>query len=85
MCLKPVLFGKSKKIREVLYGVYCGGTKPGIRAVRKGDWKLIKYDTMDSEIRQTQLFNLKQNPEELLSYHHLKKLLPNENTPTDSV
>ena len=21
-----------------LYGVYCGGTKPGIRCVRKGDW-----------------------------------------------
>ena len=82
--LKPVLFGKSKKIREVLYGVYCGGTKPGIRAVRKGDWKLIKYDTMDSEIRQTQLFNLKQNPEELLSYHHSEKIIAKtKNTPTD--
>ncbi|HND54377.1 MAG TPA: hypothetical protein PLV92_18325, partial [Pirellulaceae bacterium] len=49
--------------------VYCGGAKPGIRCVKKGDWKLLEYETNDSRIKVTQLFNLKQNPDELLSQH----------------
>jgi choline-sulfatase len=68
----PVLFGQKNEIRDVMYGVYSGGTKPGIRAVRKGDWKLIKYDTMDGAIRETQLFNLKANPNEFLMEHGKK-------------
>jgi hypothetical protein len=66
---KPVLFGKRDAMREVLYGMYCGGTKPGMRAVRKGDWKLIKYDVLDGRVRETQLFNLADNPDELLIQH----------------
>ena len=66
---KPVLLGQKSTIRDVLYGCYKGGTKPGMRCVRKGDWKLIKYDLMDGTIRETQLFNLKENPDELLSQH----------------
>lgn len=66
----PVLMGKQERIREVMYGVYSGGTKPGMRAVKKGDWKLIQYDLLDGEVRQTQLFNLKENPNELLLQHH---------------
>ncbi|MCH2365142.1 MAG: sulfatase-like hydrolase/transferase, partial [Planctomycetes bacterium] len=66
---KPVLMGKKLKTREVLYGAYCGGTKPGMRSVKKGDWKLIKYDVMDGKVRETQLFNLKDNPHEFLSQH----------------
>jgi len=31
---------------------------------------LIKYDTMDGAVRKTQLFNLKENPDELLIEHH---------------
>jgi hypothetical protein len=27
--------------------------------VKQGDWKLIKYDVMDGQVRETQLFNLK--------------------------
>ena len=80
--LKTVLTGSKQVIRPVLYGAYCGGTKPGMRSVRKGDWKLIKYDTLDGEIRQTQLFNLKENPDELLKEHHLKKVIKKtENNP----
>ena len=30
---------------------------------------MIKYDVLDGKVRQTQLFNLKQNPEELLVQH----------------
>ena len=66
----PVLQRKQKTIRDVLYGVYSGGTKPGMRCVKKGDWKLIKYDVMDGAVRETQLFNLAENPAELIQDHH---------------
>ncbi len=69
---KPVLEGKQTSIRDTLYGVYSGGTKPGIRSVKKGDWKLIKYDVMDGSVRETQLFNLANNPDELLKEHGSK-------------
>ena len=67
---KSVLLGAQKKIRDVLYGAYCGGTKPGMRCVKQGDWKLIKYDVLDGKVRETQLFNLKDNPHEFLIEHH---------------
>lgn len=66
----PVLRGERKTVRETLYGVYNGGTKPGMRCVRKGDWKLVQYDAMDGAVRETQLFNLADNPDELLDEHH---------------
>lgn len=66
----PVLRGEKKTIRDVLYGVYCGGTKPGIRSVKEGPWKLIEYELLDGSIRETQLFHLEQNPDELLEQHH---------------
>ncbi len=68
--LEPVLLGERQTVRDVLYGSYCGGTKPGMRAVRWGDWKLIKYDTLEGQVRETQLFNLAQNPHEFLMEHH---------------
>lgn len=67
--LKPVLFGQKQAIRDTLFGVYCGGTKPGMRSVRKGEWKLIKYDVMNGQVRETQLFNLKTNPHEFIAEH----------------
>ena len=69
LSFKPVLDGKQAVLREVMYGVYCGGAKPGIRCVKKGDWKLLEYETNDSRVQVTQLFNLKENPDELLSQH----------------
>ncbi|MDB4293567.1 sulfatase-like hydrolase/transferase, partial [Maribacter sp.] len=51
--LKPVINGEKEIIRDVMYGVYSGGTKPGMRSVKKGDWKLIKYDVMDGAIQET--------------------------------
>jgi arylsulfatase A-like enzyme len=66
--------GKQATTREVLYGVYCGGTKPGMRSVRKGDWKLIKYDVLDGKVRETQLFNLEENPHEYLEQNHDPKV-----------
>ena len=67
---KPILDGKETSLRAVLYGAYAGGTKPGIRTVKKGDWKLIKYDVLDGAVRETQLFNLAENPNEYLPEHH---------------
>ncbi len=67
---KPVLENRQPVIRDVLYGTYCGGTKPGMRSVRKGDWKLIEYDVIDGTVREQQLFNLAENPNEFLPQHH---------------
>jgi arylsulfatase A-like enzyme len=66
---KPILQGGDEPLRDTLYGVYCGGTRPGMRCVKKGDWKLIKYDVLDGAVRETQLFNLASNPHEFLSEH----------------
>ena len=65
-----VIKGEKEEVRDVMYGVYAGGTKPGMRTVKKGDWKLIKYDVMDGAVRETQLFNLAKNPNEYLPEHH---------------
>ncbi|MCA9132134.1 MAG: sulfatase-like hydrolase/transferase [Planctomycetales bacterium] len=66
---RAVLEGQQATIRDTLYGCYCGGTKPGIRSLRHGDWKLIEYDVLDGQVRETQLFNLAENPHEFLKQH----------------
>lgn len=78
LSFKPVLTGDALSVRDIQYGVYCGGTKPGMRCIREGDWKLIKYDVMDGTVRKTQLFNLAENPLEWIADHHtpeVRKLL----------
>ncbi len=67
---KPVLEGQQDTVRETLYGAYCGGAKPGMRSVRKGDWKLLKYDSPKDDVQETQLFNLAANPHEFIQQHH---------------
>lgn len=69
LSFKPVLEGRVETVRDVMYGTYSGGTKPGMRCVLKDDWKLIKYDVLDGKVRETQLFNLKDNPHEFLAQH----------------
>lgn len=69
---KSVLTGEKKIIRDTLFGVYAGGTKPGMRSVKKGDWKLVKFDVLDGSVHETQLFNLKENPNEFLAEHGKK-------------
>ncbi|TWU39613.1 sulfatase-like hydrolase/transferase [Novipirellula artificiosorum] len=71
---KPVLMGEKNVVRNVLYGGYCGGKKPGMRCVKQGDWKLIRYESADEGVSQTQLFNLAENPNELLIQHHDPKV-----------
>jgi arylsulfatase A-like enzyme len=72
---KPVLAGRAESVREVLYGAYCGGRKPGMRCVKKGDWKLIKYESEKLGVSETQLFNLAENPNELLAEHHDRQVV----------
>lgn len=66
---KPVLTGEKTAMREVLYGAYAGGAKPGMRCVKQGEWKLIQYESADGKSKHTQLFNLAENPDELLPEH----------------
>ena len=72
---KPVLMGVKKKIRDALYGVYCGGGRPGSRCVKKGDWKLTQYEVTKTGVKHTQLFNLKENPHEFTKKHHDPKVV----------
>lgn len=71
---KPVLMGESQTIRDTLYGVYSAGGKPGMRCVRKGDLKLIEYESAATGLRETQLFQLKENPHEWVAEHHEEKI-----------
>jgi arylsulfatase A-like enzyme len=75
LSFRPVLEGKVERVRDVLHGVYCGGTKPGMRSVKTDGWKLIKYDVMDGAVRETQMFNLKENPDEFLEEHHTPEVI----------
>jgi arylsulfatase A-like enzyme len=72
LSLRPVLEGQKQSIRHVLYGAYSGGEKPGIRCVRKDNWKLITYKAPALGIDEVQLFNLEVNPQELLPEHQSK-------------
>ncbi len=76
MSFRSILEGDKDRIRETLYGVYCGGTKPGMRSLKTADgWKLIKYDVMDGAVHVTQLFNLKENPNEFLKEHQAPEVV----------
>jgi len=55
--LAPVIRGKKEAVRGTIFLAY----KDVMRAVRHGEWKLIRYPKVDV----TQLFNLKQDPREL--------------------
>lgn len=55
--LAPVIRGKTDAVRESVFLAY----RDCQRAVRHGDWKLIRYP----QVGVTQLFNLKDDPNEL--------------------
>src|SRR5207248_3559670 len=54
--LSPILRGESDRVRDAVFLAY----RSVQRAVRRGDWKLIRYP----EIHKTQLFDLKSDPGE---------------------
>ncbi len=55
--LVPVMIGTKTKVRDAIFGVY----RSFQRSVRTDEWKLIRYP----HINHTQLFNLKNDPDEL--------------------
>lgn len=55
--LAPVMHGKQKAVRDTIFLAY----RDVQRAVRKDEWKLIRYPKVD----YTQLFNLRDDPDEL--------------------
>jgi arylsulfatase A-like enzyme len=55
--LAPVIRGERDSVRETIFLAY----RDVMRAVRRGDWKLIRYPQVDV----TQLFNLAEDPHEL--------------------
>jgi len=55
---KPVINGEKKQLRETIFTAY----RDVQRSVREGDWKLIVYP----KINKLQLFNLKDDPDELI-------------------
>jgi arylsulfatase A-like enzyme len=55
--LAPVIRGQQPSVRETVFLAYMKGQ----RAVRRGDWKLIRYP----QVNYTQLYNLKDDPHEL--------------------
>jgi arylsulfatase A-like enzyme len=82
---KPVLLGEKATVRDTLFGVYNGGDKPGMRSVKQGDWKLIEYQSTSAGVRETQLFNLKENPNEFLPEHKNGKATNLANDPQHAV
>ncbi|MDF7806469.1 sulfatase-like hydrolase/transferase [Pontiellaceae bacterium B12219] len=71
---RAVLEGASETHRDVLYGLYAGSDKPGIRSITDGRFKLIKYDVDNNGVQVTQLFDLQENPFELLPEHGVPNL-----------
>lgn len=53
----PVIHGKASRIRDTVFLSY----REGQRAVRQGNWKLIRYP----QVNYSQLFDLGQDPHEL--------------------
>lgn len=71
---RAVLEGTTNTHHDVIYGLYAGGDKPGIRAVTDGRFKLMKYDVDNNGTQVTQLFDLEANPFELLPEHGMPNL-----------
>ena len=45
-----------------------------MRAIKTNGWKLIEYDVLEGTVRQTQMFDLRNNPNELLTEHNAKEV-----------
>ncbi len=55
--LADIIDGRTEHVRTEIFTAY----KDVMRAVRQGDWKLIRYP----QVHRTQLFNLREDPDEI--------------------
>ena len=69
----PFSWARRTECADALYGAIAED-QAGNALVRKDDWKLIKYDGLEGKVRETQLFNLKDNPHEFLAESHQAKI-----------
>lgn len=65
--LKPLIEGSAEKVRDAQFYAYLNT----MRAVRKGDWKLIRYNIKGK--KHIQLFNLENDPWEINNLAEDKK------------
>ncbi|MFC2115671.1 arylsulfatase [Bacteroidota bacterium] len=73
----PVLLGnENPEEHEYLYWEF--HEKGGRQALRKGDWKLVRYNVFDPEQTTTELFNLKLDPGEQANLADEKPLIADE-------
>ena len=62
----PTLLGKERqKEHEYLYWEF--HERNGRQAIRKGDWKLVRYDVFSPENTTTELYNIAEDPSESLN------------------
>jgi arylsulfatase A-like enzyme len=54
----PTLLGNPENQKEHEYMYWEFHERGGRQAVRKGDWKLVKYNVLDPEKTTTELYNL---------------------------
>jgi arylsulfatase A len=60
----PTLLNNNKQQKKHDYLYWEFHEKGGRQALRKGDWKLIKYNVFDHEKTTTELFNISEDPAE---------------------
>ncbi|KPL11544.1 MAG: hypothetical protein AMS26_19845, partial [Bacteroides sp. SM23_62] len=62
----PILLGnKGQQEHEYLYWEF--HEKNGRQAIRKGDWKLVRYDVFSPEKTTTELYNIAEDPAETMN------------------
>ena len=60
----PTLLGKEDQQKKHDYLYWEFHEKGGRKALRKGDWKLVKYDVFNPEKTTTELYNIAEDPSE---------------------
>jgi arylsulfatase A-like enzyme len=58
------LKGKKQKQADFLYWEYYSGDRSPVQAIRQGDWKLIRFNFLQPEKQEVELYNLASDPEE---------------------
>lgn len=73
------LKGKKQKLNNFLYWEYYSGDRSPMQAIRQGDWKLFRFNFLNPEKQEFELYNLKTDPLEknnvALKYPHVVKEL----------
>ncbi len=58
------LKGKKQKQADFLYWEYYSGDRSPVQAIRQGDWKLLRFNFLQPEKQEIELYHLASDPEE---------------------